>query len=208
MSRRQRSKRKGPATAIGLLIVSAGIAAFSLNGRFGAGTEPADVVGAFLADEPVGDESTGDAPEDVVGVDLLLRHGSWSAQVPVRMAFANAVDAAVAAAPAGETAAPAARPWIGADPPQLRLGVLMVSDSVRRAVVDGRVVGVGDTVGKALIVAIERDAVTTTWGGKRLTYDLDGDHPREFRAELKRRGIDPSAAPTTGTADPIQEQNQ
>lgn len=204
-----RKTRKGtsPAAAIGLLVVCAGIAFWSLRGQFGAGPAVADGDQTLFADDPLADEAGLDAQSEMPGTDLLLRHGSWSAQVPVHMAFANVVDA-VAAAPLGETGASTVRRWIGADPPTMRLGVLMIGETVRRAVVDGRVVGLGDTVGKALIVAIERDTVTATWGGKRLTYDLDGDQPREFRAELARRGVERRVTPAAGVAEPIQESRQ
>ncbi|MBL8726927.1 MAG: hypothetical protein JNM25_00760 [Planctomycetes bacterium] len=203
---RRRKQRKGatPGAAVGLLVVCAAIAAFSLHGQFGGGSGP-----VAPADEsmPDADVDGGDPPDDAMAptIDLLLRHGSWSGKEPVRMAFVSAVDAAVAAAPIGETAPAAASRWVGADPPTMHLGVLMIGDTVRRAVVDGRVVGLGDTVGKALIVAIDRDTVTTTWGGKRLTYDLDGDQPREFRAELRRRGTEPNQASGAGANDKSQE---
>ncbi len=203
MTRKRQRKGVTPGAALGLLVVCAGVAVFSLKGQFGGGGGSATTGETMVEDAEV---DVGDAPADATapGVDLLLRHGSWNADQSVRMAFVSAVEAAVAAAPNGETAPSAASRWVGADPPSMHLGVLMVGDAVRRAVVDGRVVGVGDTVGRSLIVAIERDTVTTTWGGKRLTYDLDGDQPREFRAELKRRGIESNPA-SAGATDQIQE---
>lgn len=209
MSRKRKGKgRRGgisPAAAVGMLVVCSGVAFYSLRDQFGTAPMSLDnAVGALLDGADV---DAGAAAEEEPGVDLLARHGSWDAKVPVRMAFANIAEAAVAAAPAGETAMPG-RQWIGADPPTMRLGVLMVGEAARRAVVDGRVVGLGDKIGKALIVAIERDVLVATWGGKRLTYDLEDSHPREFRAELKRRGIDQTAGPKTGAADQIQEKEQ
>lgn len=207
MKPRQRRNGISSGAAIGMLLVCAGIAAFSLRGQFGSAPASGDGGTSSVMDDLLADEAMPGDQDELPGVDLLLRHGSWSAQVPVQMAFAHAVDAAMVAAPAGETAA-SAPPWIGADPPAMRLGVLMVGEAARRAVVDGRVVGIGDVVGMARVVAIERDTVTTLWGGKRLTYDLEDDHPREFRAELRRRGAERPAAPANGTAEPIQEQRQ
>jgi len=207
--RKGKGKRKSggisPAAAVGLLVVCSGVAFYSLRDQFGTAPTSIDSAAGALLDAADAENvaTAGEAP----GVDLLVRHGSWDAKVPVRMAFANIAEAAVAAAPAGETAMPV-RQWIGIDPPTMRLGVLMVGDAARRAVVDGRVVGLGDKIGKALIVAIERDVLVATWGGKRLTYDLEDSYPREFRAELKRRGIDQNAGPKTGAADQIQEKEQ
>lgn len=202
MSRKKKNRRTSPAAAAVLLVVCGGVALFSLRGQLG-GVAAVDngPAGAFVDDpavEDVGDDTM--AP----GVDLLLQYGSWSGKDPVRMVFASLATSQPAAAPAGETAR-LASPWVGADPPTMHLGVLMVGDTVRRAVVDGRVVGLGDKIGRAMIVAIERDTMTATWGGKRLTYDLDDDQPREFRAELKRRGGDQDAATAKGANEQTQE---
>lgn len=204
--RRNRNKRKGvsPAAAVGLLVVCGGIALVSLRSHFGGVGGAPESPPAAVVDEA----ALGIADADVPGVDLLQAHGSWSAKVPVRMAFVNIAEAALAAAPAGETAPNVAKQWIGADPPAMRIGVLMVGDTVRRAVVDGRVLGLGDAIGKAMIVAIERDTLVATWGGKRLTYDLDNDYPREFRAELMQRGIDRNAGANGGAATKTSEEKQ
>ncbi len=202
MSRRKKNRRTSPAAAAVLLVVCAGVALFSLRGQLGgAATTDNGPAGAFVDDPAVEDVGV-----DTIspGVDLLLQHGSWSGKDHVRMVFASLGASQPAAAPAGETAR-LAPPWVGADPPTMHLGVLMVGDTVRRAVVDGRVVGLGDKIGRAMIVAIERDTMTATWGGKRLTYDLDDDQPREFRAELKRRGGDQDAATTKGANEQTQE---
>ena len=98
MKRRQRRKGSSPAAAIGFLLVSAGIAFFGLRSQFGGGGLPA----APATGDDLSVEEIGDAPAEAPGVDLLLRHGSWDPSEPVRMAFASAVVAAIAAAPAGE----------------------------------------------------------------------------------------------------------
>lgn len=207
MRRRQNKGTSAPA-AITLLVVCGGIALFSLRSQFGdiGRVVDGDATGAIVDD---GEQAADDEQVPPPGVDLLLQHGSWQSTTPVRMAFASLTTAAAAAAvPAGETAPVSNRQWIGADPPTMHVGVVMVGDSVRRAVIDGRVVGLGDTVGRALIVAIDRDIVVATWGGKRLSYDLENDYPREFRAELKRRGNDPGATAKTAAADKLQEEPQ
>lgn len=192
MSRRARRQRQGlgPTAALGMLVVCGGIAWLSLSSGFGGVGSGGDA-DAFV-DEPdlLTDESQ-DAPP---GVDLLARYGSWTENEPVRFAFAS-VGGAMPAAPLGETAAPTLQRWIGADPPTMSVGVVLVGDTARRAVVEGRVVGVGDTIGRALILAVEREGLVVQWGDKRLTYGLDSSYPREFHGELLRRGIDPNLPP-------------
>lgn len=189
MTRRPRQKQQGmrPATALLLLLVCGAIAWISLVS--GSGGAASDDTGDMLLDEvePAADESEAVAP----GVDLLARHGSWSASTPVRMAFASVV-AAPPAAPGGETVVSGLQRWVGADPPTMAVGVVLVGDTARRAVVEGRVVGVGDAIGRALVVAVEREGLVVQWGDKRLTYGLDSAWPREFHVELLRRGIDPN----------------
>ncbi|MBL9075978.1 MAG: hypothetical protein JNL08_00660 [Planctomycetes bacterium] len=202
MSRRQRRKQKrtSPAVAVAMLVVAGSVAFVSLRGQFGAAPLIGEAPPEAFVDEPEAGEAAEAGDDEAPGIDLLLKYGSWQAGTPVRMAFASigGASAMIAAAPAGEVALPTQR-WVGADPPQLRLGVVMVGDAARRAVVDGAVVGLGDQIGRAIVVAIERDVLVLTWGGKRLTYDLDNAWPREFRAELRRRGTDPMASPATGT---------
>jgi hypothetical protein len=173
----------GPFAAVVMLLVCGGIAFFSLRSTFGRGAAPIQ-----LPDIIVGDElAPGSGEAAPPGRDLLAAHGSWGGGQPVRCAFAALGEPAPLAAPMGESGAPAAAPWVGADPPALRLGVVPAGGGVRRAVLGGRVVGVGESVGSVQVVAIERDHVVVTWDGRLLTYDLEGDHPREFRAEIARR---------------------
>lgn len=192
MKRTAKRKGLGPAGALALLAVCGGIALFSMREYlFGAGAAAPKDATTFAveepdpaADAPKGDREGGDV--DLPGRDLLAEHGSWAGAAPVRMAFASLLEVAIQAAPAGETSSGSR--WVGADPPTLHVGVLMVGETTRRAVVDGAVVGVGDRVAKSTIVAIDRDCVAVLAGGRRLTYDLENEYPREFRAELQRRG--------------------
>lgn len=137
------------------------------------------------------DPAGGEQVVETAGIewrDLLQAHGSEPADVRVRNAF-SLLDASaiVAAAPIAETSPTPKGEWIGDDPPQLHLSVILVSNGSRRCVLDGKVVGVGDAVAGGRLVAIQRDLVRLNWHDFELTYDLDGDAPREFRAELSRR---------------------
>lgn len=190
----RKAKKKGihPLAAVLFLVVSGGIAGTQLLGG-GLGTAGLGFAAAAPADDPLpSDVAESSATEGVVQWrDLLAAHGSYEREAPVRMAFASLdVGAAPPAAPAGESRPVVERRWVGADPPRLQLGVVMVSSASRRAVVDGRVVGIGDTIGDGRIVSIERGGLVVAWGGRTLTYDLDDPHPREFRDELRQRGGD------------------
>lgn len=184
MNRRRTTKRRvHPAVAVLLLLASASYSAWSLFGKHG--DEQSSGLAAFIGiEDPVAiDDATAASVEEVRWRDLLAMHGSFDGRSPVRMAFAVLSDAAApGAAPAVEVD-PGTR-WRGADPPMLRLGVVMVSAAARRAVLDGRVVGVGDQVAEGQIVAIEPGVVRLRWQQRELTYDLDGPAPREFRGEL------------------------
>jgi hypothetical protein len=198
MTARARKKRLHPGVAVAMLAVALAVAGRAwFGGGAGAGTAP----GAQQDDELPLDggealpESAGDAPARTS--DLLAIHGSWPAGRAVRLAFSSrAADggSAPAAAPAGEIMPSGTSLWQGTDPPALRLGVVMVSADARRAVLDGNVVGVGDVLGDVRIATIDRGAVTVEWGRRHLTYDLEDDAPREFRAERARRAARAAAA--------------
>jgi hypothetical protein len=191
----KRARKKAGPTAVAVAVV--GFAAclwFVVRGSFGPvdggngnltneATVP-DVAG--LDGDAIGEQEGPRA--DAPWIDLLAVHGSWSSAGPVRLAFdALPGEAMSAAAPAGEMRPVSIQRWIGDDPPMLELGVVLVSEKARRAVVGGQVVGVGDVVGQARVIKIERGAVTLWWRGRALTYVLDGKAPLEFRAEQERR---------------------
>jgi len=183
----RRPKKKGltpPAAAL-LLVVCASVAWFSLRRGSDSASAP------FVPQNEVTDEDASggdvDGATEAVGRDLLVEYGSWSPGTQVRMAFLTLADASLAAAPMGETDGNSNGRWIGKDPPTLTVGVLMVGESSRRAVVNGLVVGIGDKIDRATVIAIERDAVAVSWGNRRLTYGLDSQYPREFQNELQRR---------------------
>lgn len=187
MKRRQTRKPRSALPAILMFAGSVVVATVSLwpraEGPGPAPTGPADADPQAL----VAADAAAVGPEP--WKDLLAVHGSWDPRDEVRCAFTVFEFPSSWAAPAGETEAPVGR-WIGDDPPQLRLGVVMVSANARRAVLGGHVVGVGDAVQQAKVTGIEPGLVTVTWGGRRLTYDLDGPVPREFRAELAARAAE------------------
>ncbi|MCR9246606.1 MAG: hypothetical protein NXI31_16355 [bacterium] len=190
MSRRKK-KRGNPIFAVALLI---GAIAVAGNAFFGFGSsvggDPASSAGDssdLLIEDPeeTAAQGTNKATE---WRDLLAVHGSFDSGEPVRVAFSVLEEARVIAAPApiGETAVPVTL-WGGPDPPELTVGVVMISDAVQRAVMSSQVVGVGDEVAGVTIQTIARDRVVGLWGTRVLTYDLDSGWPREFRPELARR---------------------
>lgn len=219
MARRSRPKKKGlnPIVAILILLGSVGFVAKSLMGSLGGGaaSEFADMIG--LGDE--GDDldpEDGEAESEIVWRDLLVEHGSYDRQSPVRLAFSVMANTAPGAAPGGETV----DQWVGDEPPSLRLGVVMVSEKSRRAVLAGAVVGVGDFIGGGAVLAIEPGTLRLRWQQRELTYDLDSEVPREYRVEHARRlqaqqeaaENEAGTATSTGEADsagaiaPINEQ--
>jgi hypothetical protein len=167
-----------------LVVLGVGVvvASRSLLGLF-AGPE-LDGAGPAVEADPLGeDPMASDTEPKVVWSDLLAVHGSFAPGTVLRVAFADAAETRPAA-PAGETQQGV---WQGEDPPCLQLGVVMISQKSRRAVLGGAIVGIGDRVAGARVVAIEAGVVTAEWQGQKLSYDLDADAPREFRSELVRR---------------------
>jgi hypothetical protein len=190
MKRKQSRKARSAVPAILMFAGSVAVAAISLWPR-AQGTGPAAGGPADADPEAlVAADTAAVGPEP--WKDLLAVHGSWDPRDEVRCAFTVFEFPTSWAAPAGETEAPVGR-WVGDDPPQLRLGVVLVSENARRAVLGGQVVGIGDAVQQAKVTGIERGLVTVTWSGRRLTYDLDGPVPREFRAEVAARAVEKSA---------------
>ena len=187
MSRRSK-KKHNPVFVVGLLLAGvtvAGKAFMDLSG--GPAPVPAGEVEIVEVPEMDSQSSSGDDVAAIEWRDLLARHGSFDGTAPVRVAFAVLEEARGSLpAPGGETAGERAY-WEGADPPELQLGVVMISARSRRAVLGGRVVGVGEEVAGAVVQRITRDRVVTLWESKVLTYDLENGWPREFRAELERR---------------------
>lgn len=191
MSARRAKKGMSPKTALLLLLGCAAFAFWSWTSAFG--TDRSDYTqGEQFAPDWIDDDEE-PAIEAVTWCDLLELHGSYDGKVPIRMAFTPMTEVAQnLAAPLVETDL-AAR-WRGQDPPLLRIGVVMVSDAARRAVLDGQVVGLGDHIAEGVIVGIEPGLVRLRWQRRELTYDLDGTAPREFRAEQAMRSAEAAAA--------------
>lgn len=199
---RQQTRSKSTAVAVLFLVASAGIATFAFfgNGSAGAGGAAAGAIAdLFAGPEPQSSETV---ESDANGRDLLAVFGSYDLHQSVGLAFALLEELEPPPAPIGETSIDLAR-WTGADPPELRIGVLMVAASTRRAVVDGTVVGVGDRLGRAVVAEVTREAVLVSWMGRRLTYDFESQYPREFRAELARRSKDGKGDATASS--PVEE---
>lgn len=176
-----------PAFAALALALGAGVAGRSIFVALRPPSAGAPDAAANVDDAPASDteSSSSAAPE---WQDLLALHGSWDRTGDVQLVFASAEQAAPARpAPAGEVAVVGRDAWIGEAPPALRLGVVMISGVARRAVIDGRIVGVGDRILGGEVTAIEAGMVVVRQGDRSLTYDFAGTWPREFRAEAARR---------------------
>lgn len=181
------------------LLVSAAIALQSM-GAFG-GWQVAAVVLPYVGDDETDAAMAEEGADDATGPasqDLLAVHGSFDPASDVLFAFALPVEG-LPAAPAGETVSANPRGWTGEDPPRLRMGVVMIGADTRRVVVDGSVLGLGDTLGQAEIVAIDAGHMRLRWRGRMLTYDLGGEWPLEFRAEAASR--EPAATRTASTGE-------
>ena len=188
-----------PQKAALLFAVSLGVALLSLRGSLGGAAGDGATTSATTEDfdpESASATTQGDAP----ACDLLAEHGSWNGEGLVRMAFTAPLDASISPMPAGETN-PAAGRWSGGDPPALEVGVLMVGENVRRAVVQGVVVGLGDRIAEAEVISIEPGVLGVIWSGRRLTYDLESNQAREFRGELSRRAAAATADAANGDAN-------
>lgn len=199
MSRRRKQKKgPSPLLAVGLLLAGAWVAA---RGLWGGGSPDPLAVGNQGGVDEVAPEDAGDgldpAAEVVPFVDLLHAFGSYQRGREVRLAFAAFEYPSFWAVPSGESDATYGR-WVGEDPPLLRLGVVMVSAGARRAVLGGRVVGVGETLDACKVTTIDPGVVTVEWSGRRLTYDLQDESPREFRAEQAQRRAEQADATETG----------
>jgi hypothetical protein len=203
VSRKKKRQGMHPGLAVVILLVCGGIAAKSLLPKAGPGPEGDD--GSLSADAMVVDDEAAidGVGSEAISVDLLAQHGSFAGRVALGLAFHVPADF-VAAAPAGETqqyATPGR--WGEEEPPSLQLGVVMISSGSRRALLGGRVVGVGDEVDGVEITAISVGLVTGRWQGHQLSYDLEQVVPREFRAEWARRhaAATDESTTTSGTAE-------
>lgn len=188
-SGRRRDKRLTQQPWFAALLLGAGIwvASASLFGSSGAQPQ-SDTPPAW--EEPLDEEAGADvADASGPGRDLVAEFGVYDGSDPVPACFAALPEAAavlVPAAPSGETAGDAAK-WTGDPPPQLVVGVIFVGERSRRAVVGGRVVGIGELLGEARIESIERKGLLVVWRNRLLTYDMQSPFPREYRATAQQR---------------------
>ena len=224
-------------TAIAALLLAAGSAVFAYGLReqlFGVrevGPETFDDPSLDLPPMEGGPKSSDDAmmPGDDEGaasvsdgrrassVDLLAKHGSLEQLASVNASFRNRfADQAQmqgdgsssatnpAPAPLGETLRDG---WKSDEwPSEHRISLVMMT-GVPRAVVDGRVVGVGDAIAAGTVTAIDAHGVEVDTGSRHLYYDLVGPYPREFRSELQRRSAQQQERPTErgASSQPTQE---
>ncbi len=130
------------------------------------------------------------------GVDLLAVYGSYQRGSGTSDAFRSVDRPGVLARPLGETR------WDrkgegGAEEgsadegsgdaegdketvevvPQLRVSLVMTTETVSRAVVDGCIVGVGDLTPAGHIKSIEENAIEVLWGEHVLRYALQRPDP-------------------------------
>jgi len=214
MSRRSK-KKKGvnPMLAVGLFAAAVAIAGRTLLGgateTHGGAPQASTDFDPASADPSAIDAAAADAAPAFV--DLLAVHGSFRRGGEVRLAFSAFEYPSFWAAPGGESGAIYGR-WSGEDPPLLKLGVVMISAESRRAVLGGRVVGVGDEFDGVRVLQIEKGVVTVQWSDRRLTYDLDAEAPREFRGELAQRQVEnkdgQDAAASAAPADTPKENSR
>lgn len=187
MKRRPKKKlTQQPWFAAVLLAVGVTVAFSSLRSSLGSGVD--DMVGGALSmfdeadPEVVPEEGEPDAgPRRDLVAEFGVYDGNSAVPEFVAALPGDSGDATVPAAPGGEVAKNPGQ-WVGDPPPQLGIGVVFVGQGSRRAVVDGRVVGVGDRIGEARIDSIERNGLLVEWRGRLLTYDMDSVQPQEYRA--------------------------
>lgn len=189
MARRNRKKKKGlnPIAAIAIL----GCSVMFVTKPYWSAEETVSSLAGLIGFEDDPDMGI-EGPQELAVVqyqDLLAAYGSFQASDSVARAFSTTFENLQFAAPGGETQHYERGRWTGVDPPMVRVGVIMVSESSRRAVLNGAVLGIGDDVGtsEATVASIRRGLVRLRWRKRDLTYDLDSTAPREFRAEQTRR---------------------
>ncbi len=174
------------------LLLAAGVtvALGSFRSQFGGGGEDGSEASSVI-DELEPDEGQLDGIADSgPRRDLVAEFGGYDGASPWPDFLAALPDAAVSAlvpaAPGGEVGKTTGA-WTGEAPPRLVIGVVFVGQGSRRAVVAGKVVGVGDRVGETRIESIERNGLLVAWRNRLLTYDMNSDYPQEYRAEAARR---------------------
>ena len=178
----KRKAKKGmhPGVAAGIFLIAASFAGMQVMSVMrGPARSGASGTGALFTPG-----ATGADVDDSLWIDLVAEHGSYEPGTEVALVFGRPKEAP-RAAPIVEMK-PDPDAWVGSDPPQLKIGVVMVSDDASRVVIDGAVLGIDDHLRGARITAIARGLVTVEWEGRALSYDLQGDWPREYREALAK----------------------
>jgi len=165
-----------------------GLASFAfytlvLDGGASVPEDSAEIVtpepmGADAGAADPGAESTarGGRKATVIRADLLRQHGVLPATVQVGSPFRapQAVEARVGRAGDGEFAG---EQW---EPPALNVTLIFHAGDVRRASVDGAVVGVADSLAGGTVTRIERDGIELRLRGTLLFYELQSPYPRGY----------------------------
>lgn len=188
--RAKKPQRRGPALL--LLLACFALAAYRLKGHWLDGSLADLAVTGGTAEDAWASLMPESQPvavdESEQWVDLLARHGSCSQGQVVPSVFRyHPATTAGHPAPAGENQLALQADWHDGDPPQVRIGVVMISQASRRVVINNQVRGVGDAVAGGKVQRIDRGAVQILWQRRTLTYELGEGYPIEFRAELAKR---------------------
>jgi hypothetical protein len=186
----KKPQRRGP--AILLLLACTSMAAYRLREYWLDGSLAGIASAGGLVEDPSAAEMPeSQAPALEVGeqwVDLLAKHGSCDEGQVVPSVFRyHPATVAADPTPAGELSASLQADWRDGDPPQVRIGVVLISEACRRAVIDNQVLGIGDVVAGGKVHRIDRGTVQILWHRRTLTYELGEGYPVEFRSEMARR---------------------
>jgi len=199
-------QRRGPALL--LLLACFGLAAYRLKGHLFDGsladfaTSPGAADDTLMSSMPESQAAAADETEK--WVDLLAKYGSCNAGQMVPSVFRfHPASSAEASVPAGEVRTALQEDWRDGDPPQVRIGVVMISESSRRAVIDNHVFGIGEDVAGGRVHRIDRGSVQILWNRRVLTYPLGDGFPVEFRSELQKR-----AASASGRQDADEQERR
>jgi hypothetical protein len=197
-TRAKKPQRSGPALLLLLACVS--LATYRLKEHWLDGSLAGLASGAGAVDDAWMPEQQAVAvAESENWVDLLAKHGSCNEGQVVPLVFRfHPATTAGNPAPVGEFHSAVQAEWHDGDPPQVRIGVVMISEASRRAVIGNQVLGVGDVVAGGTVQRIERGSVEILWHRRTLTYELGEGFPIEFRSELAKRA---TSAPVRQDAD-------
>ena len=189
-----KAKKSSPAKIVGAFLFLGAAAWVAFQGILG-GSKP--VTPTPGSGEEVTGAGVGDAeavPEAVLRVDLLAEHGSYvegthfkSPFVPVAKAATSRPARQMPAAPGGPGGAISeagdAREARARSQDEVSVTMIFRTGRIRRAVVQGRVVGVDDVVDGLRIVEIQDDAIVVLNAGRRERYTLADQRARDSEVD-------------------------